>query len=87
MKFVKKQGLIPHKNCNLKKYIYFYFLFSVNNAGIFFIEKDKNGNFVKKQSQDGFELIMGTNYLGHFYLTHQMLDLLKNGGTLEDPSR
>ena len=30
---------------------------------------------------------MGTNYFGHFYLTHQLLDLLKNGGTKEDPSR
>ena len=60
---------------------------TVNNAGTFFMERDKYGNYVKKQSQDGFELIMGTNYLGHFYLTHQMLDLLKNGGTLEEPSR
>ena len=30
---------------------------------------------------------MGTNYFGHFYLTHQILDLLKNGGTPQEPSR
>ena len=59
----------------------------VNNAGQFLIERDKQGKFVKKHTQDGFELVMGTNYFGHFYLTHQMLDLLKNGGTPEEPSR
>ena len=30
---------------------------------------------------------MGTNYFGHFYLTHQILDLLKNGCTPQEPSR
>jgi NAD(P)-dependent dehydrogenase (short-subunit alcohol dehydrogenase family) len=40
----------------------------VNNAGIF----HKRG-----KTQEGFELIWGTNYLGHFLLTYLLLDKLK----------
>lgn len=40
----------------------------VNNAGIF----NKSGT-----TQEGFELIWGTNYLGHFLLTYLLLDKLK----------
>ena len=40
----------------------------VNNAGIF----NKRGT-----TQEGFELIWGTNYLGHFLLTYLLLEKLK----------
>lgn len=43
----------------------------VNNAGIF--------NH-KGTTQEGFELIWGTNYLGHFLLTYLLLEKLKNSG-------
>jgi NAD(P)-dependent dehydrogenase (short-subunit alcohol dehydrogenase family) len=33
----------------------------------------------RKITKDGFELQMGTNYLGHFALTAQLLPLLKKG--------
>ncbi|MGK7874310.1 MAG: SDR family NAD(P)-dependent oxidoreductase [Xenococcaceae cyanobacterium] len=46
----------------------------VNNAGIF----NKSGT-----TQEGFELIWGTNYLGHFLLTNLLLEKLKNSA----PSR
>jgi len=40
----------------------------INNAGIF----NQSGT-----TQEGFELIWGTNYLGHFLLTYLLLDKLK----------
>ena len=46
----------------------------VNNAGIF----NQRGT-----TQEGFELIWGTNYLGHFLLTNLLLEKLKNSA----PSR
>jgi NAD(P)-dependent dehydrogenase (short-subunit alcohol dehydrogenase family) len=46
----------------------------VNNAGIF----NKYGT-----TKEGFELIWGTNYLGHFLLTYLLLETLKNSA----PSR
>ena len=44
----------------------------VNNAAVMNPPKHK-------VTKDGFELQMGTNYLGHFALTAQMLPLLKKG--------
>lgn len=52
----------------------------VNNAGIFDMTIDGNGKFVKKRTVDGYELNMGTNYVGHFVLTGLLLNLLKAGG-------
>lgn len=41
----------------------------INNAGIFDIPKTL--------SEDGLEMQMGVNHLGHFHLTNLLLDLLK----------
>lgn len=42
----------------------------INNAGMF--------TNAKKESPDGYELMMATNYLGHFLLTHELLPLVLN---------
>ncbi|XP_036363093.1 retinol dehydrogenase 14-like [Octopus sinensis] len=47
----------------------------VNNAGVF--------RCPYMQTEDGFEMHMGVNYLGHFLLTNLLLDLLKKSS----PSR
>jgi len=44
----------------------------INNAGMVSEEK--------KESEDGFELVMATNYLGHALLNHLLLDLVKRAG-------
>lgn len=44
----------------------------INNAGIF----DKRG-----LTKEGFELIWGTNYLGHFLLTNLLLEKLQNSNS------
>ncbi|HEV3422786.1 MAG TPA: oxidoreductase [Paraburkholderia sp.] len=44
----------------------------VNNAGVMTPP-------ARKTTADGFELQFGTNYLGHFALTGQLLPLLRNG--------
>ena len=47
----------------------------VNNAGVFLVEH----NF----TQEGFETTVGTNYFGHYLLTHLLLDTIKESA----PSR
>lgn len=44
----------------------------VNNAGVMTPP-------IRQETADGFELQLGSNYLGHFALTAQLLPLLKNG--------
>lgn len=44
----------------------------INNAGVMTPPK-------RQVTSDGYELQMGTNYLGHFALTARLLPLLKNG--------
>ena len=44
----------------------------VNNAGVYFMPKEVN--------KQGYEITMGTNYLGPFYLTCTILDLITNKG-------
>ena len=44
----------------------------VNNAGVMVPPQ-------RRETEDGFELQLGTNYLGHFALTAHLLPLLRNG--------
>jgi len=41
----------------------------INNAGVFCMKRE--------ETEEGFELTMGVNHLGHFLLTHELLPLLK----------
>ena len=47
----------------------------VNNAGVMMIPK-------RKVTLDGFEMQMGVNHLGHFYLTAKLWNLLKAASDL-----
>jgi NAD(P)-dependent dehydrogenase (short-subunit alcohol dehydrogenase family) len=46
----------------------------VNNAGI---HTGFKGNFEKRETQQGFDLGLGVNYLSHFLLTEKLMPLLK----------
>ena len=46
----------------------------VNNAGVYAI-----GNPTRMETDDGHELHLGTNHLGHFSLTLMLLDSLQTG--------
>lgn len=35
-------------------------------------------SLTRQETTDGFEMMMGTNYIGHFYLTHLLLPLVLN---------
>jgi NAD(P)-dependent dehydrogenase (short-subunit alcohol dehydrogenase family) len=45
----------------------------INNAGVMVPPR-------RQETEDGFELQFGTNYLGHFALTRQLLPLLRRAG-------
>ena len=49
----------------------------INNAGL-------AGNRENKKSEDGFEVVMATNYFGHALLNHLLLDLVKRAGHVGD---
>lgn len=51
----------------------------INNAGIMF--------GTRKETEDGFESQLATNYLGHFLLTHILLPVLVKSGTKDSPAR
>ncbi|KAK9839194.1 hypothetical protein WJX81_000665 [Elliptochloris bilobata] len=51
----------------------------VNNAGVFLVPHDF--------TQEGFETTVGTNYFGHFLLTHLLLDTIKETATGSAPTR
>jgi NAD(P)-dependent dehydrogenase (short-subunit alcohol dehydrogenase family) len=44
----------------------------LNNAGSF--------NMKRRLTEDGFEMTMGVNHLGHFLFTHELIPLLANAG-------
>jgi len=51
----------------------------INNAGVALNMKDTK----RQYTSDNFELTMGTNHLGHFLLTHLLLDDLKKTAATE----
>ena len=56
----------------------------INNAGMI---NSIDGPMERRETKDGFELVMATNYLGHSLLNHLLLDLVKNAGKNNEKSR
>jgi NAD(P)-dependent dehydrogenase (short-subunit alcohol dehydrogenase family) len=54
----------------------------VNNGGI-----NAMGGADGQRTMDGFQLVFGVNYLGHFGLTEKLLPLLRRTGSEGSPSR
>lgn len=44
----------------------------VNNAGVFIPPEER------QKTKDGFEIHLGVNHLGHFLLTHLLLDRIRS---------
>eukprot|EP00092_Neocalanus_flemingeri_P028755 GFUD01031219.1.p1 GENE.GFUD01031219.1~~GFUD01031219.1.p1 ORF type:complete len:342 (+),score=105.45 GFUD01031219.1:184-1209(+) len=51
----------------------------INNAGIMFGDR--------KETEDGFESQLATNYLGHFLLSHMLLPVMERTGQTDTPAR
>jgi len=51
----------------------------INNAGIMFGPR--------RETEDGFECQLATNYLGHFLLTHLLFPSIESAGSVENPAR
>lgn len=50
------------------------------NAGVAFVKE-------KRLTEDGFEMQMGTNHLGHVALTERLMPMLKNNSPSDSPAR
>lgn len=59
------------KRSSTTTYNYLFHSQSVNNAG------SHSGMKKREETKDGLEAQVGTNYIGHVYLTHLLLDSLK----------
>lgn len=51
----------------------------INNAGVMACPRTL--------TSEGLEMQFGTNHIGHFLLTNELMDLIKASGTAEEPSR
>lgn len=51
----------------------------INNAGVMACPKTL--------TSEGLEMQFGTNHIGHFLLTNELLDLIKSSGTTAEPAR
>ena len=60
--------------------------FLVNNAGVLSASVSDDGTR-RKNTEDGFETTMATNYFGTFALTELLLDKVVSSGVPSDPSR
>lgn len=58
----------------------------INNAGVA-SEASEAKNTENAENADLLEPMFATNHLGHYLLTKELLPLLKQSGTVEDPSR
>ena len=58
--------------------------FLVNNAGVI---SARDAGTMRKNTEDGFETTMATNYFGTFALTELLLEKIMSSGVPSDPSR